>query len=304
MRQKFGTDHQSQVTAKPQKVKGNFIRQVLILCQRYYQLIVRDKVNLIISLLTAPIGVFLINLAIREKEPFILGNEENLALPSLAQTVIFVFTSAGIWVGLATSLQEIVKENDIYLRERLVNLNLFAYLKSKISVLSILAFLQTILMVGVILVAFSPPESETISWLAGVTITTFLTLFASLCLGLMTSATVKNSTQANSALPLLLLPQIIFSGVLFKIEGFGKYLSWSMISRWSVGAYGSLVNINSLVPKVKVLPDSTKIEAPFKITEVYNPDWSNLSLNWQMLLLHSLIYLAITWMMQKRKDII
>jgi len=302
--QKLGTDHQSKVTVKPKKVKSNFLKQFFILCQRYYQLIVRDKVNLIISLLTAPIGIFLIDLAIRKKEPFILGKEADPALAPLAQTVLFVFTSAAIWVGLATSLQEIIKENDIYLRERLVNLNLFAYLKSKITVLSALAFLQTILMVGVILLAFSPPESETISWLAGVSITSFLTLFASICLGLMISATVKNSTQANSALPLLLLPQIIFSGVLFKIEGFGKYLSWSMISRWSVGAYGSLVNINKLVPEVKILPDGTKIEAPFKITEVYNPQWDNLTLNWQILILHSLIYLLITWMMQKRKDIL
>lgn len=302
--QKLGTDHQSKARIKPKKVKGNFLQQVLILCQRYYQLMIRDKTNLIISLLTAPIGIFLIDLAIREKEPFILPEEANLTLASLAQTVLFVFTSAAIWVGLATSLQEIVKENDIYLRERLVNLNLFAYLKSKIAVLSALAFLQTILMGGVILLAFSPPESETISWLMGVSITTFLSLFASICLGLMISATVKNSTQANSALPLLLLPQIIFSGVLFKIEGIGKYLSWSMISRWSVGSYGSLVNINSLVPKVKILPDGTEIEAPFKITDVYDPDWSNLSLNWEILLLHSLIYISIAWFMQKRKDIL
>lgn len=302
--QKLGTDHQSKARIKPKKVKGNFLKQVLILCQRYYQLIMRDKTNLIISLLTAPIGIFLIDLAIRKSEPFVVPKEADPALAPLAQTVLFVFTSAAIWVGLATSLQEIVKENDIYLRERLVNLNLFAYLKSKIGVLSGLALLQTILMVGVILFAFSPPESEAISWLAGVSITTFLTLFASICLGLMISATVKNSTQANSALPLLLLPQIIFSGVLFKIEGIGKYLSWSMVSRWSVGAYGSLVNINNLVPEVKVLPDGTKIEAPFKITDVYDPDWSNLSLNWKILLLHSFIYISIAWIMQKRKDIL
>ncbi|BAQ66302.1 ATP-binding cassette domain-containing protein [Geminocystis sp. NIES-3709] len=302
--QKLGTDYQSKATIKPKKVKGNFIQQVLILSQRYYQLIMRDKVNLIISLLTAPIGIFLIDLAIRKQEPFILGEKADPALAPLTQTVIFVFTSAAIWVGLATSLQEIVKEIDIYLRERLVNLNLFAYLKSKIGVLSGLAFLQTVLMVAVILFAFSPPESETISWLAGISITTFLTLFASMSLGLMISATVKNSTQANSALPLLLLPQIIFSGVLFQIEGVAKYLSWSMISRWSVGAYGSLVNINSLVPEVKVLPDGTEIEPPFKITDVYDPDWGNLSLNWKILVLHSLIYLTITWIMQKRKDIL
>ncbi|BAQ62351.1 ABC transporter [Geminocystis sp. NIES-3708] len=302
--EKLGTDHASKVKVKPEKVKGNFLQQLLILCTRYYQLIIRDKVNLIISLLTAPIGVFLIDLAIKEKEPFILGNKADPSLAPLAQTVLFVFTSAAIWVGLATSLQEIVKENDIYLRERLVNLNLFAYLKSKTIILSALAFLQTILMVGVICIAFSPPESQTISWLIGVSLTTFLSIFASISLGLMISATVKNSTQANSALPLLLLPQIIFSGVLFKIQGVGKYLSWLMISRWSVGAYGSLVDLNNLVPEVKILPDGTKIEAPFKITEVYNPDSSNLSLNWKILVLHSVVYLTLTWMMQKRKDIL
>lgn len=302
--QKLSTDNQNKTSIKPKKVKANFFQQLLILCQRYYQLMMRDKVNLIISLLTAPIGIFLIDLAIGEKEPFILGSEDNPALAPLTQTVLFVFTSAAIWVGLSTSLQEIVKENDIYQRERLVNLNLFAYLKSKTNILSALALLQTLLMVGVILVSFSPPEPETISWFAGLGITTFLTLFASLCLGLMISAMVKNSTQANSALPLLLLPQIIFSGVLFRIQDVGKYLSWLMISRWSVGAYGSLVDINSLVPEVKVLPDGTEIEPPFKITEVYNPDWSNLSLNWKILLVHSLVYLTIAWILQKRKDIL
>ncbi|MDW8463475.1 MAG: ABC transporter permease [Geminocystis sp.] len=226
-----------------------------------------------------------------------------LWLPWL-QTVVFVFTCAAIWVGLASSLQEIVKENDIYSRERLVNLNLLSYLGSKITILSALAGLQTLLMVVVTLVAFSPPKPEMISWWLGLTVTTFLSIVASICLGLMVSALVKNTTQANSALPLLLLPQIIFSGVLFEAKGIVEYVSWLMASRWSVGAYGSLVDINSLIPPPVRLPSGEEVATPFTEKYMYTPTWENLTANWEMLLVHCGIYLVITYLAQRRKDII
>ncbi|BFM39419.1 ATP-binding cassette domain-containing protein [Synechocystis sp. LKSZ1] len=291
--------------AHPEQVKANFFQQTAILCQRYFQLLVRDPVSVGTTLVTAPISILLIDLAIRQKEPFVLGTEENPALAPLAQTVVFVFTCAAIWVGLASSLQEIVKENDIYLRERLVNLNLLAYLCSKVVILAGLALLQTVFMVAAIAWGFSAPESWSVSWLLGVSITSFLTLFAAMALGLMISSLVKNSTQANSALPILLLPQIIFSGVLFKTEGLiSKYLSWLTISRWSVGAYGALVDINRLVPAPIQLPDGREIAPPFKITAVYDPSWHNLSLNWQLLMLHALLYSVIAFWLQKRKDVL
>jgi len=116
-------------------------------------------------------------------------------------------------------LQEIVKESAIYLRERLVNLGLFAYLGSKLLILSGLALLQTLLICAVIIVVFKSPSPELIPWFLGLGITTFGTLLTSMSLGLTISALAKNGTQANSTLPLLLIPQIIFSGVLFKMEG-------------------------------------------------------------------------------------
>ena len=102
---------------------------------------------------------------------------------------------------------------------------------------------------------------------------------------------------------LILLPQIIFSGVLFEIEGSTKFISWLMLSRWSVGAYGALVNVNAMVPEPTKLPDGTILPQPFEITAFYESTWQNLTLNWQILLLQSIIYLGITWWVQKRKDI-
>ncbi|MBD2205816.1 ATP-binding cassette domain-containing protein [Calothrix sp. FACHB-1219] len=288
----------------PTRKKVSFLQQWFLLTQRYWQLILRDRVNLLLSLLTAPIGIGLITLAIKDKIPFVLGAEPDPKLAPLALQVLFVFTCAALWVGLSSSLQEIVKEAAIYLRERLVNLGLLAYLSSKVTILSILAIAQTLLMLIVILVGFKSPSSELIFWPIGLAITTFLTLLASFSLGLLISACVKNSSQANSALPLLLLPQIIFSGVLFKTTGdLNKTLSWLMLSRWSVGAYGALVNVNGLVPEPTKLPDGSTVPQPFEPTAVYEATWGNLHLNWGFLLLHAAIYLTITFWLQKRKDI-
>jgi ABC transport system ATP-binding/permease protein len=288
----------------PTRKKVSFWQQWFLLTQRYWQLILRDRVNLLLSLLTAPIGIALITLAIKDKTPFILGEQPDPTLAPLALQVLFVFTCAALWVGLSSSLQEIVKEAAIYLRERLVNLGLMAYLASKVTILSILAIAQTLLMVIVILIGFKSPESNLLPWPIGLGITTFLTLLASFSLGLLVSTTVKNSSQANSSLPLLLLPQIIFSGVLFKTnDGVNKLLSWLMLSRWSVGAYGSLVNVNNLSPEPTILPDGSKVAQAFEPTAVYNSTWENLTSNWGFLLLHTAIYLLITFWLQKRKDI-
>ncbi|WP_341524969.1 ATP-binding cassette domain-containing protein [Nostoc sp. UHCC 0302] len=288
----------------PTRKKVSFLQQWFLLTQRYLQLILRDRVNLVLSLLTAPISIGLITLALKDKTAFVLGDKPDPSLAPLALRVLFVFTCAALWVGLSSSLQEIVKESAIYLRERLVNLGLLAYLSSKVTILSGLAIVQTLLMVVVIFIGFKSPKPELISWHLGLAITAFLTLLASISLGLLVSTTVKNSSQANSALPLLLLPQIIFSGVLFKTEGvINKFLSWLMLSRWSVGAYGTLVNVNGLVPAPTKLPDGSIVPQPFEITSVYDPTWENLILNWGILLVHAVVYLIATFFLQKRKDI-
>lgn len=281
----------------------SFWEQFKILAKRYFQIQKRDRVNLALALLTAPISISLMTFAIRNQDPLVLGEQPDPTLAPLALRVLFVFTCAALWVGLSSSLQEIVKESAIYLRERLVNLGLFAYLGSKVAILSVLAGLQTLLMTAVIFLFFKSPQPELISWQWGLIITTFLTLVTSFSLGLFVSAFVKNTSQANSALPLLLLPQFIFSGVLFKMEGIASKVSWLMLSRWSVGAYGTLVNLNQLVPEPIQLPDGRTLPQPFEPTSVYEATWSNLSLNWSILCLHAFIYLTMTFYLQKRKDI-
>jgi ABC transport system ATP-binding/permease protein len=282
--------------------KANPLVQVQIFTQRYFTLLSRDRVNLGLALFTAPVAIGLINFALRDKDPFIRSENNDMSSPGLALQVLFVFTCAELWVGLSSSSQEIVKEAAIYLRERLVNLRILSYIGSKVIVLGILAIFQTILILIIISIGFKSPTSDLISWQLGIIINTFLTLTASFSLGLLVSTAVGNSTQANGALPLLLLPQIIFSGVLFKLKGVGLFISSLMLSRWAIGAYGTIVNVNALLPK-ELQTDNLK-DLPFPTGIAYEQTWKNLTNNWLMLLVHITVYLAIATWLQKRKDIL
>jgi ABC-type multidrug transport system ATPase subunit/ABC-type multidrug transport system permease subunit len=286
----------------PQKVRRSPLQQLWLLMQRYFHLLQRDRLNLALALLTAPIGISLVTVTLREQNPLILGTEADPTLAPLALRVLFVFTCAALWVGLSSSLQEIVKETPIYERERLINLEIFTYLGSKLLILGGLALLQTLLIAATILLGFQSPASTLLPWFVGMSITTFLTLLCCMSLGLTISALVANSSQANSALPLLLLPQIIFSGVLFKMEGIGSYLSWFMLSRWSVGAYGILVDVNGMVPEPTRLPDGSFLPLPFEVSPVYEVTWQNLALNWGILGIHALSYGLICFLLLKYRQ--
>ena len=305
--QKYVTNSLNSTTERntqlpPTAKQVNSVSQWQIFTQRQFSLITRDRINLGLALLTAPAGISLINFALRDKDPFIVGSTPDNGLPGLALQVLFVFTCASLWVGLSSSLQEIVKEGAIYLRERLINLQIPAYLGSKFTVLAALAIVQTCLILITITTGFKSPDPGLISWQLGIFINTFLTLTASFSLGLLVSAAVGNSSQANSALPLLLLPQIIFSGVLFKLQGVGATISYLMLSRWAIGAYGTIVNVNSLVPAA--LKTGSIKDLPFPTGIAYEQTWSNLTFNWLALLVHIIIYLSITALLQKKKDIL
>jgi hypothetical protein len=77
-----------------------------------------------------------------------------------------------------------------------------------------------------------------------------------------------------------------------------------MISRWSVGAFGSLVNVNNMVPETPKTPGVPTLPQPFEPTSVYDPTWQNLSLNLGILCLHTVIYFVVALWLQKRKDIL
>ncbi len=256
-------------------------KQLWLLSQRYWQLVMRDHTSLMLALLSGPITIMV--------TAFSLGVEIPVSIDkSYVFELLFIFSCIAIWIGLSNSIQEIAQESAIYFRERLLNLGLLPYIGSKLLIRGGIVLLQTILITVSVLILFKSPDFTAIPWSIGLVITTFLTLIASASLSLMISAFVKESNQAAKILPLVMIPQIILSGILFQLNGLAKTVSWFILSRWSVGAYGILAQVNEIT-------NSTN--------EVYEANWDNLLLNWVILLVHILVYLIITVMVQKQKDV-
>jgi ABC-type multidrug transport system ATPase subunit len=163
-----------------------------------------------------------------------------------APTILFIMAFSAIMFGSINSIREIVKEMPIYRRERAVNLGIFPYMASKIAVLGVLCLVQSfILMVCVTIFdpighsVFLPPFLETY-------ITIALTSLAGLMMGLMVSALVPNNDRAMSFLPLILIPQVVFSGAIFPLTAwYLQYPAMLFPIRWAMAALGSSVGLHS-----------------------------------------------------------
>ncbi|MBE9047843.1 ATP-binding cassette domain-containing protein [Pleurocapsales cyanobacterium LEGE 10410] len=277
--------------------------QLSLLCRRYWKLVRRDYLSLILTLLAGPITIALTGLPLGNDQPLRIVDAPSITQASLALRLLFIFSCVAIWIGLSNAIGEIVKETAIYFRERLLNLRLLPYLTSKLFIRGGLALVQTLLITLVVVLVFDAPKSELISWHLGFAFTTFLTLLASTSLSLMLSAFAKTENEGNGILPLVMIPQIIFSGVLFTLSGWSKKLSWLMLSRWSIGAYGSLADINAMAPQPNPLLSAEMLNEIFKASPVYDATWQNLALNWAILLVHTIIYALIASIALRQKDI-
>ena len=71
-----------------------------------------------------------------------------------------------------------------------------------------------------------------------------------MALGLLLSAFVANPDRAASIVPIVLIPQIIFSGTLIKVAELpvaGKVLSWFVAGNWGVQAVGQASGVGAVV---------------------------------------------------------
>jgi len=110
------------------------------------------------------------------------------------------------------------------------------------------SFTQALLILLTVKFCFSSPESTFINWPMAIALVCFATLFTIGTQALMVSSLVKNSQQASSTAPLLLIPQLIFSGVLFEINRSGDLIYPLITSRWSIKAMGIFSDVTELIP--------------------------------------------------------
>jgi hypothetical protein len=129
------------------------------------------------------------------------------ATSDAALTQFFAYI-ATLWFGCSNSAQEIVRELPIYRRERLVGLSRWSYLTSKFLWMGGLTAIQALLLYATITVGRLGTHGAAHWQIIGL----LLLAFTSTGIGLTVSALAKSPIQAVMLVPLLLIPQILFSG--------------------------------------------------------------------------------------------
>jgi ABC-type multidrug transport system ATPase subunit len=196
------------------------LKQFLTLTSRYFKVKLRDKVSTAILLSQAPVIAALIALV------FDTERERMAAL--------FILVIAAIWLGCSNAAREIVSEQSIYKRERMVNLKIPSYLFSKIAVLLLLCVIQCGILTGI-----AVPVLEMEAAFSELFFLLLLTSLLSLILGLFVSSLVSTSEAAMGLIPLVLIPQVILGGLItiFKdMSVFEKILAAMNPSRWAFEA--------------------------------------------------------------------
>ncbi|HLL79966.1 MAG TPA: FHA domain-containing protein [Ktedonobacteraceae bacterium] len=163
-----------------------------------------------------------------------------------AERALFIIAVIAVLFGGINGTREIVKETSIYRRERTVNLGIIPYVLSKVFVLGLFALFQSAALL-LIVHAFEPfQHSILLPALLEDYITLVLTALAGLIIGLAASAFAANEDSANSLLPFILIPQIVFAGVEIPLKNWPlQIVAMIFPTRWSVAALGSSAGLHS-----------------------------------------------------------
>jgi ABC-type multidrug transport system ATPase subunit/pSer/pThr/pTyr-binding forkhead associated (FHA) protein len=235
------------------------VRQFGLLMSRYWKVKIRDRAGAAIMFLQAPvIGLMLAFVFGGQKEavPFwCLGALQDLATrnPSAGQAgnllsemkptadhtgaMFFVVVSC-VWFGTSNAAREIVTERAIYLRERMVNLNLLNYVMSKYVTLSLVCVMQCAMLLGIVFFALGF-EGGPIAYVMELAAMVGLAMNAT-ALGLLLSTVVASAEAAMALTPIALIPQIVLGGLMVPMttNPILKPLMYVMPARW--GFEGSI----------------------------------------------------------------
>ena len=267
--------------------RGNPWKQFFLLSLRYMELLKNDWKTLAILLLQAVIIAAILSLIVK----FLLGtNTFDNPLPGgNAEKTLFIMAFAAVFFGSLNAAREIVKEASIYARERAVNLGIIPYFFSKFVVLGVLCLIQCAMLVLLVNLASGFRKGIFLPVLLEIYITLVLTSFVGLVMGLFVSAWAPNSDRATSLVPLLLIPQVIFSGIIFKLTGAAQILGDLFAVRWSMIGMGSSLDLNGKFVGV----DSFAFEYTI----------GHLLLAWGVLTFMVVIFGCLTLYFLKRKDV-
>ena len=204
------------------------LHQLGVLSRRYLAIKLKDRLGTAILVCQAPLIAVFVALVFAGQEQGAPNRMEYMPF------ALFLLVISAIWFGCSNAAREIVAEQAIYKRERMVNLSIGAYIGSKFTILALLALAQCMALLGITYLSLDlvghPLLHLAVLWGCAL---------AATGMGLTLSAAVRTSAAALALVPMLLIPQVILGGAIMPIHRM-EDPSWSLaqatISRWGFEA--------------------------------------------------------------------
>ncbi len=217
------------------------LKQAHLFSMRDIQAKLHNKQYLIINLLEAPLLAFILAFIVRYHnvdDKIHTGYEfgKNLNMPAY----FFMSVIVALFMGLTVSAEEIIRDRKILKREAFLHLSRSSYIISKISILFMLSALQTFMFVSVGNLILGIDGMLLQHWLILFTVSGFANL-----LGLNISSAFNSAVTIYILIPLLLIPQLILSGVVVRFDKLNPIIGNTatvplvgdlMASRWAFEA--------------------------------------------------------------------
>jgi len=188
------------------------IKQAAIFTTRDFLSKISNTQYMLINLLEAPLLALLLSVIVRFKnakdaEEYVFRYNDNVPAYMLIAIIVALF------MGLTVSAEEIIRDRKIQRRESFLNLSRMSYLTSKVGILFTLSAIQTLTFALI---------GNTILEIQGMYWQYWLVLFSISCfanaLGLNISASFNSAVTVYILIPLLLIPQMILSGAIFRFD--------------------------------------------------------------------------------------
>jgi hypothetical protein len=186
----------------------------------------RNKASLLITLIAPPVLAAVIGSALyfNEDKPRPYSFATAFHIP----TYIFIALLVALFLALMNSVEDIIRDRVLLQRERNLDVRITYYVMAKFLTLCIFSALQCALfvVVGNSILQVRGMFDHYFLW-------TFITAVSGISLGLLVSSLVPNSKTGALIVPLILIPQLIFSGSLIKYEEMNKDLNLVYnLKRW------------------------------------------------------------------------
>jgi ABC-type multidrug transport system ATPase subunit/pSer/pThr/pTyr-binding forkhead associated (FHA) protein len=241
-RSRQGAEVRGQGTATRRRPRTSSLQQLFVLSARYWAVMRRDPRNLLVLLLQAPlIGLMsVINLG---KPMFNDPGDFKNAMQAMFLAIIIV-----LLFGTVNAAREITKEIPVYKRERMVNLQIAPYIFSKVFVSGIFCLYQVGIYLACTLVTIDWPKDMGLARWGQLYGTLVLASLSGVMLGLLLSAISNSDGQAVAMIPVILIPQFIFAGVLMADLLTVPVAPHVATSRWAMGALTKITRVETLLP--------------------------------------------------------